>query len=321
MIYPANNRMQPDEYAQSQNVLKGICALLNSTTGGTLYLGVNDQGTVIGIENDMKYMKCGSIDSYMRYVQDLAKKFFGIDTLPYLRIEPLYDNTVVAIHVDPHPYRVVELNNTAYLRVNAESREMPELVRQELIARKVFTDKDKATAISQLQHACSIRKCVILHDYASSNSGKVSDRKVEAYDVRPEDGLVICLDLKKFESRVFSINRIGYVEILENEPWKYPASHKKINVDVFHMTGDKPIHVSLQLDLMAKNLLIEEYPSSKKFIQPHKGDDNIWYFDTNVYKLEGIGRFYMGLANHIKILDAPELKGYVAEFCTKYLLS
>ena len=282
MIYPANNRMQPDEYAQNQNVLKGICAFLNSTTGGTLYLGVNDQGTVIGIENDMKYMKCGRIDSYMRYVQDLAKKFFGIDTLPYLRIEPLYDNTVVAIHVDPHPYRVVELNNTAYLRVNAESREIPELVRQELIARKVFTDKDKAAAISQLQHACSIRKCVILHDYASSNSGKVSDRKVEAYDVRPEDGLVICLDLKKFESRVFSINRIGYVEILENEPWKYPASHKKIEVDVFHMTGDKPIHVSLQLDLMAKNLLIEEYPSSKKFIQPHKGDDNIWYFDTAV---------------------------------------
>ena len=121
--------MQPDEYAQNQNVLKGICAFLNSTTGGTLYLGVNDQGTVIGIENDMKYLKCGSIDSYMRYVQDLAKKFFGLDTLPYLRIEPLYDNTVVAIHVDPHPYRVVELNNTAYLRVNAESREMPELVR------------------------------------------------------------------------------------------------------------------------------------------------------------------------------------------------
>ena len=319
MIYPSNNRMQPDEYAQNQNVLKGICAFLNSTTGGTLYLGVNDQGTVTGIENDMKYLKFGNVDSYMRYVQDLSKKFFGIDTLPYLRIEPLYDNKVVAIHVDPHPYRVVELNNTAYLRVNAESREMPEQMRQELIARKVFTDKDKAAAISQLQHACTIKKCVMLHDYASSHSGNVSDRMVEAYDVHPEDGLVICLDRKKFETRVFSINRIGYVEILENEPWKYPASHKKIEVDVFHMTGDKPIHISLQLDLMAKNLLIEEYPSSKKYVQPHKGDDNIWYFDTDVYKLEGIGRFYMGLANHIKILDAPELEEYVSEFCKKYL--
>lgn len=76
--------------------------------GGTLYLGVSDQGTVTSVENDMKYLKLSTIDSYMRYVQDKAKKYFGIDTLPYLRIEPLYDNTVVAIHVDPHPYRVVE---------------------------------------------------------------------------------------------------------------------------------------------------------------------------------------------------------------------
>jgi hypothetical protein len=319
MIYPSNNHMQPDEYAQNQNVLKGICAFLNSTTGGTLYLGVNDQGTVVGIENDMKYLNYQTMDSYMRYVQDTAKKYFGIDTLPYLRIEPLYDNTVVAIHVDPHPYRVVELNNTAYLRVNAESREMPEHMRKELLARKVFTNEDRAAALSRLQHALTQKKCVVLHDYASSNSGKVSDRFVEAYDVRPEDGLVICYDRRKFATRVFNINRIGYVEIKEDEPWKYPASHDKIEVDVFHMTGEKPFHVSLQLDLMAKNLLIEEFPRAKNCIKPHKGDDNVWYFDTEVYQLEGVGRFYMGLANHIKILDAPELKQYVIDFIKKYL--
>ena len=319
MVYPSNNHMQPDEYAQNLNVLKGVCAFLNSTTGGTLYLGVNDQGMVVGIENDMKYLNYHTIDSYMRYVQDTAKKHFGIDTLPYLRIEPLYDNTVVAIHVEPHPYRVVELNNTAYLRVNAESREMPEQMRKEMLARKVFTNEGKAAALSRLQHAQTQKKCVVLHDYASSNSGKVSDRFVEAYDVRPEDGLVICYDRRKFTTRVFNINRIGYVEIKEDEPWKYPASHDKIEVDVFHMTGEKPIHISLQLDLMAKNLLIEEFPRAKNSVKPHKGDDNIWYFDTEVYQLEGVGRFYMGLANHIKILDAPELKQYVKDFSMKYL--
>ena len=319
MVYPSNNHMQPDEYAQNLNVLKGVCAFLNSTTGGTLYLGVNDQGMVVGIDNDMKYLNYHTIDSYMRYVQDTAKKHFGIDTLPYLRIEPLYDNTVVAIHVEPHPYRVVELNNTAYLRVNAESREMPEQMRKEMLARKVFTNEGKAAALSRLQHAQTQKKCVVLHDYASSNSGKVSDRFVEAYDVRPEDGLVICYDRRKYTTRVFNINRIGYVEIKEDEPWKYPASHDKIEVDVFHMTGEKPIHISLQLDLMAKNLLIEEFPRAKNSVKPHKGDDNIWYFDTEVYQLEGVGRFYMGLANHIKILDAPELKQYVNDFSKKYL--
>ncbi len=54
-------------------------------------------------------------------------------------------------------------------------------------------------------------------------------------------------------------------------------------------------------------------------LMPHKGDNNIWYFDTDVYQMEGLGRFYLGLANHIKILKAPELEKYVDEFTKDYL--
>ena len=319
IVYPPDNNMQPDEYTQNMNVMKGICAFLNSTTGGTLYMGVNDQGYVVGLDNDMQHLKTLSIDAYMRYVQDVAKKNFGVDALPYLRIEALYDNTVVAIHVEPHPYRVVELNGTAYLRVNAESRIMPEEMRQQLIDRKVFQNKDKAAAVSRLQHACTQKRCVILHQYASNNGGTVSDRHVEAYDIRPEDGLIICYDLDKSRTSVFSINRIGYVEILEDEPWKNMANHKAIKVDLFHMTGNATTRISLQLDLMAKNLLVEEYPSSKDSITAHKGDENIWYFTTDVCSMEGIGRFYIGLANHIQILEGNELKMYAKEYAEKYL--
>ena len=320
IVYPPGNKMQADEYTQNVNVMKGICAFLNSTTGGTLYLGVNDQGYVVGLDNDMAYLKAQSIDAYMRYVQDTAKKHFGVDALPYLRIEALYDNTVVAIHVEPHPYRVVELNDTAYLRVNAESRIMPEEMRRQLIDRKVFANKNRAAAISLLQHACTLKRCVILHNYASNNSGQVSDRHVEAYDVHPEDGLVICYDLDKSVTRVFNINRIGYVEILEEEPWKNVALHKEIPVDIFHMTGTDSIHVTLQLDLMAKNLLVEEYPRAKDSITPHKDDKNIWYLTTDVHHLEGIGRFYIGLASHIKILEGDALRQYAAEYARKNLL-
>ena len=35
--------------------------------------------------------------------------------------------------------------------------------------------------------------------------------------------------------------------------------------------------------------------------------------------MEGIGRFYMGLANHIKILQAPELEQYVVAFAKENL--
>lgn len=92
-----------------------------------------------------------------------------------------------------------------------------------------------------------------------------------------------------------------------------------MEVDIFHMTGPKPIHVSLQLDLMAKNLLVEEYPRAKDMVSAHKGDDNIWYLNTEVYALEGVARFYVGLANHIKVLNAPELVAYVKDYTQKYL--
>ena len=86
------------------------------------------------------------------------------------------------------------------------------------------------------------------------------------------------------------------------------------------MTGNSTIHISLQLDLMAKNLLVEEFPKAKEHLKGHKGDENIWYFDTDVCSIEGIGRFYIGLAGHIKILEGEELKKYASEFAQKYLL-
>ena len=320
MVYPPDNHMKPDEFAQNTNIMKAICAFLNSTTGGTLYLGVNDQGYVVGIDNDMKYLKMQTIDAYMRYVQDIAKKFFGIDALPYLRTEPLYEDKVVAVHIDPHPYRVVELNGTPYLRVNAESRIMPEQLRLQMLDRKVFTNKNRAAAISLLQQAYSQKRCAILHGYASNNSGGVEDRLIEPYDVKPEDNLVIAYDINRKGTRVFNFNRIGYVEILSDKLWTNTDRHKEVFVDVFHMSDDNvKIHISLQLDLMAKNLLVEEFPRAKDCLKGHKGDENIWYFDTDVCRLEGIGRFYIGLANHITILDGEPLKQYAAEYAKNYL--
>ena len=185
----------------------------------------------------------------------------------------------------------------------------------------MFTNKDRAAAVSRLQHACTQKRCVILHQYASNNGGTVSDRHVEAYDIKPEDGLVVCYDIDKKGVRIFSINRIGYVEILDNEPWRNTASHKAVKVDVFHMNGDTTTRISLQLDLMAKNLLVEEYPRAKEFITGHKGDENIWYFTTDVCRMEGIGRFYIGLAEHIRILEGDELKKYASEYANKFLMS
>ena len=43
------------------------------------------------------------------------------------------------------------------------------------------------------------------------------------------------------------------------------------------------------------------------------------YFDTDIYQIEGVVRFHIGLANHIKILQAPEPEKYVATFVKENL--
>ncbi len=319
-VYPSGNNMQPAEKTQELNVFRGVCAFMNSETGGTLYLGVNDQGYVIGLADDMKYLHMTEIDTYQRHIQDRAKHYFDTDGIMHLRMEPLYDNKVLAIHVEPHPYRVVELDGVAYLRVNAESREMPEKVKQEMIARKVFTDKNKAAAISMLQQACDRKLQVVLHKYSSGNSATIKNRRIEAYKVVPQEGVVMGCDVENvnYACKVFNIDRIGYVEILHDQPWEHEISHKEILLDAFHWSGEKPINVSLKLDLTARNLLVEEYPGTKKDLTEDKKSPGTWYLNTKVYNIIGIGRFYAGLANHIDILDCQELNEYIEEY-KKYL--
>ena len=64
--------------------------------------------------------------------------------------------------------------------------------------------------------------------------------------------------------------------------------------------------------------LVEEYPGTKKDLTEDKKYPGTWYLNTKVYNIMGIGRFYAGLANHIEILDCPELKEYIEEY-KKYL--
>lgn len=82
------------------------------------------------------------------------------------------------------------------------------------------------------------------------------------------------------------------------------------------MTGNKKIHVVLQLDNMARNLLVEEFEGSENELMSNDNGRS-WILETDVYQIAGIGRFYIGLAEHIKIISAPELKAYAQELIRK----
>lgn len=317
VVFPPDNNGKMNVKKQRHNVLRGICAFLNSLTGGTLYLGVSDLGYLKGIQRDLDALNITSPDAYMRqYIQDPAKELLGLDAIACMHFELCYDNQVVAIHIDPFPYRIIELEGKAYERINAESIEMKDTSKQQLLHKKVFQDKDKVANLSLLEQALQLRKQVILHNYSSSNGKTVSDRIVEAYDVDIKSNLVICFDHKDNKCKSFNLNRIDYVEITD-KTWDCQKLHIPLKADAFRMTGEANINCCLELDLFAKNLLVEEFPNAESDLK--KANDNMWTLNTKVHHVAGIGRFVAGLANHIRIINAPELKEYLKNYFKDYL--
>ncbi len=177
-----------------------------------------------------------------------------------------------------------------------------------------FIDKkSNAQNIRELSNAIRDGKKVILRGYKSSHSGITSDREIEPFGYTNNYIHVWGFDLKDCRNKMFGIARIGDVEILD-ENWTHTKEHHKQEIDLFHMPGEKTIHVKLLLGLKAKNLLVEEYPLAEKEIRKsgHK-----WILETDVCSMLGIGRFVIGLADDIKVVDSPSLIEYINQFAKK----
>ena len=157
---------------------------------------------------------------------------------------------------------------------------------------------------------------VILKNYESGNGNVTRDRVVEPFDFTAEMIDVWAWDTEKQENRVFKVARIDEVRVTE-EPWENEAQHSRSDTDIFRMSGELTIPVKLQLKTRAKALLLEEYPMATKYLTK---DGKDWILETKVARLEGVGRFTIGLADEVKILEGEELKTYVREFVQKYLV-
>lgn len=175
--------------------------------------------------------------------------------------------------------------------------------------------KEVAEHIESLGEAIRGKKKVILKAYESAHSHEVSDRFIEPFEFTTNCIDIWGYDLEKKENRVFKISRIGWVSVLE-DAWTNEEKHQKSKTDCFHISNFEQTPVKLELSLMAKNLLIEEYPLAE---QDLRKEDDKWILDTNVSGMEGVGRFVIGLAHEIKVIDSPALELYIKDFASKYL--
>lgn len=156
---------------------------------------------------------------------------------------------------------------------------------------------------------------VELRDYRSNHSQTISDRLVEPFEFLSNGSEVRCLEVATKTNKTFKITRIGKVKVLST-PWKYRNLHTHVYTDAFHFSGEKLIPVRLRLNLLAVNLLKEEF-----VILPNElvqEDDKHWIYTTYVCSYIGIGRFIMGLLNSIEILQDEGLKQYIQQEIEKY---
>ena len=189
-------------------------------------------------------------------------------------------------------------------------------IRQKLVRHYNLADvrsPEVLTAISQnatqLKAAMVHKTMCVLHDYSSPHSHSVSDRIVEPF-LFMNNGLDIrCHEIRSHANKTFKLARIGSVELLD-VPWIAEDKHKQVFTDIFMFSGEQRFSVRLLMGQLARNLMVEEYPSAETCITP--AADGKWLFAADVASYLGVGRFVLGLYRDIQVLGDGPFAEYVS---------
>lgn len=172
-----------------------------------------------------------------------------------------------------------------------------------------------AANVEALADAIKRKKQVVLKQYESVHSNESKDRLVEPIEFTANMIDIWAYDVDNGDNRVFKVARIHEVEVTDTG-WEFASKHKAIKPDVFRMVGNLNEKIVLQLNTRAKSLLLEEFPLAEKDL---KREDGKWLLKTTIHSLEGAGRFVIGLAADIKILEGKKLLDYIKNYDKKYV--
>lgn len=109
-------------------VVKTIAGFMNNH-GGTLLIGVDDQGAVIGLEGDYKTLKKNGQDGFQQYIMNTISTRIGTDMCPLIHVifHDVENKDVcrLLIEASPRPVYVKDKTTRRYfLRVGNATREL-----------------------------------------------------------------------------------------------------------------------------------------------------------------------------------------------------
>ena len=205
------------------------------------------------------------------------------------------------------------LDDTNALKQNLR-RKLTTVYNSTAMAASIVKGKN-AQNVNRLQEAIENCRQVVLVDYASSHAGVTRNRIVEPFGFTTNYVQLWCYEPESSMNKLFKVARIGSVEVLET-PWQCAERHERGFIDVFRMTGFEQHHVVVKLGMLARNLLIEEYPLAERDIKPL--DATHWLLDTMVCNYVGVGRFVMGLLDDVEIVASPDFEAYIDNIIEQY---
>lgn len=163
--------------------------------------------------------------------------------------------------------------------------------------------------IAHIRNAIKGKEQLLLRNYHSVNSNKVTNRLVEPLRFFQYYRYFLAFDTGRMEVRQFKTDRIGEASPT-GEPWKFRHLHNMQQIDVFGLAGTQSVTVILELNSRAKLLLEEEFPDARQFI---RSVDDYWIFEGPVYSFEGVGRFVAGLADNIKVISPEPFRQFLRD--------
>lgn len=288
-----------------QPKLERMLRLMKLMTGNVNYT-VNDLAERIGTTYRSIYRYIDTFKDAGFVVQNLGGGVYklGKESRYFKDISQLVHFTDEEAHI---VNQLIEaLDDTNMLKQNLR-RKLTTIYDCTSMAQSIVRGKNAAN-VNTLLEAMTERRRVVLRDYASSHTGVVRDRVVEPFGFTTNYVQVWCYEVESGQNKIFKTSRIGGVEILAEE-WQAEDKHQEGHIDIFRMTGFEQHHIRIRLGMMARNLLLEEYPLAERDIVKESGDS--WILDTNVCNYRGVGRFVLGLLDDVEVLENEEFKAYL----------
>ena len=253
---------------------------------GKRHYTINELTEVLG-------MSSRSIYRYMDTFKSVGYVIQKEGNVPRLLNMSEYDDIAQLVHFTEEEAwivnRLIEALDNGNVLKQTLRRKLAAVYSCSSVADYIVHGKD-AQNVHALIEAIEGHKQVKLKNYASSNSGVVRDRWVEPFAFTMDYNQVWCYDLEDRRNKLFKTVRIETVEVMTND-WTCEAKHEKGFVDIFRYSSQERHRIKMELDVRARNVMLECFPMSEKYIT--QIDDNTWLLDTIVCGLQYVKSFVL----------------------------